>query len=200
MPPAHLGVSNRVIALLERDDAVRSRLAESGDLFGGYHPDMEAVHIANAMELDRLLQGEWPSLRDVVAEVQDAAWTIVQHAISLPSLQRRYLSAIRVAVAAGQAPGWQEAMLEDRIRSFEGRPQRYGTQFDWDDAGELSPLAIEERETVDIRRAALGLPPLSIAVARQRELAASENHHPPADILKYQAERDAWAVRTGWRS
>jgi hypothetical protein len=40
----------------------------------------------------------------------------------------------------GDAPALQAAMLEDRIRAFEGRPQRYGTQFDWDANGEPSPV------------------------------------------------------------
>ena len=53
------------------------------------------------------------------------------------------------------------AMLEDRIRTFEGRPQRYGTQFDWDEHGHLSLLPLEDPAGVDARRRAIGLGPLA---------------------------------------
>lgn len=36
------------------------------------------------------------------------------------------------------------AMLEGRIRCNEGKRQRYGTQFDWDKDGLLSPHPIDD--------------------------------------------------------
>ena len=36
-------------------------------------------------------------------------------------------------------PAWQPAMLEDRIRVFEGRPQLYGTQLEPDEQGNMRP-------------------------------------------------------------
>jgi hypothetical protein len=46
-------------------------------------------------------------------------------------------------------------MLHDRICVFEGRPQRYGTQYHLNRAGELAPLPIEDEATVDERRRAV---------------------------------------------
>ena len=42
-------------------------------------------------------------------------------------------------------------MLDDRIRVFEGRLQRYGTQYDWNDAGTamVPMVGVEDPETVD---------------------------------------------------
>ncbi len=82
-----------------------------------------------------------PVLRRSGRTGSGAVWLIVQHAIGLPSFQRRCLALLEAAVARGEAPAWQVAMLTDRIRSLEGRPQSYGTQFDWDSNGELSPAA-----------------------------------------------------------
>jgi hypothetical protein len=67
----------------------------------------------------------------------------VQHAISLPQFQRQCLALLQAAVTRGEAPAWQVAMLTDRIRILEGRQQLYGTQFDWDANGQMSPLPIE---------------------------------------------------------
>lgn len=90
-------------------------------------------------------------------------------------------------------------MLEDRIRCFEGRPQRYGTQFDWDEHGELSALPVEDADSVDERRRAVGLGPLAEAVAAQRRLAIAEGERPPRDAAKRRLEAEAWAREVGWR-
>ncbi len=73
----------------------------------------------------------------------------MQHAIANPALQRQCLKLIEEAVERGEAPAWQVAYLTDRIRVLEGSPQIYGTSFDWDEAGEMSPCEIEDREIVD---------------------------------------------------
>jgi hypothetical protein len=59
-------------------------------------------------------------------------------------------------------------MLTDRIRVLEGRAQLYGTQFDWDQNGVMSPLPIEDEPGVDQRRAQLGLEPLAQAISHRR--------------------------------
>lgn len=52
------------------------------------------------------------------------------------------------------------AVLEDWILALEGKPQQYGTQFDWGNDGEVSPLPIADPADVDVRRRAVGLGPL----------------------------------------
>jgi hypothetical protein len=200
MDPQKPALRERLIAMFEHDLRVRSQLAATGALFQGYHPEMEKVHVANAAELETLLGGDWPLTTDAGEDGQVAAWRLVQHAIGQPDYQRRYLVAIKRAVAEGHAPGWQAAMLEDRIRFFEGRPQVYGTQFDWDEAGELSPVPIDDPANVDARRAAVGLEPLAAAVERQRTQARQEGNRRPEDRAKRQAAFEEWARKVGWRS
>ena len=65
----------------------------------------------------------------------EAAWLVLQHAIDSPELQRKYLSILKNAAEAGEVTAAQVAYLEDRIRVFKGRPQRFGTQFAWDRNG-----------------------------------------------------------------
>ena len=86
--------------------------------------------------------------------------------------------------------------MEDRIRVFEGRKQRFGTAFDWDEHGEMSPLPIEEPEEVDRYRAEVGLPPLAETVAEKRRWAERE---PRPDFEAKRAEADAFAREVGWR-
>jgi len=74
------------------------------------------------------------------------------------------------------------------------------TQLDWDEDGQLVPWpAIEDAETVDDRRAEVGLPPLAEVLADRRRTAALEGDHPPADLAARRREADAWARAVGWR-
>jgi hypothetical protein len=186
------------MSMAERDLAVRSRLASDGSLFDGYHPEMRAVHEENAAALEEIIaQNGWPGADLVGEQGAEAAWLIVQHAIGWPAFQRRCLDLLQREASAGRIPAWQPALLLDRIRTLEGRPQVYGTSFDWDDAGRMSPAPIEDAEHVDERRAAVGLEPLADAVARHRRQAAAEP--PPRDLARRRRQADDWARAVGWR-
>jgi hypothetical protein len=190
-----------LLALLDADGRVWERLAADGSLFEGYHPEMATVHRANAGRLREIVaEVGWPGPGLVGEEGAAAAWRIAQHAIGEPAFQREALRLVEGAVAHGEAPAWQAAYLEDRIRSFEGRPQRYGTQYDWDEAGRISPYPpVEDPDGVDTRRAAVGLGPLEENTARMRAGVAASNERPPADLAARRREMDAWAREVGWR-
>lgn len=161
---------------------------------------MREVHDANAARLRAILaQRGWPGEPQVGADGAKAAWLIAQHAIAQPAFQRAALVALREAVERGHAPPLQVALLDDRIRVSEGRPQRYGTQVDWDSDGELSPLPIEDPDGVDGRRRAVGLAPLHQELARLRRAAAEESERPPADWAARQREKETWLRTVGWR-
>jgi hypothetical protein len=189
----------RLLAMVAEDERVRAELARSGELFGGYHPRMEAVHVANARELSAMLGGGWPTAAEVGEDGQRAAWLIAQHAIGLPQFQRQCFALLQAAVASGEAPAWHMAMLTDRIRVLEGRPQLYGTQFDWDENGEMSPLPIEEASRVDERRSQVGLESLAVVAVRHRREALESGQQPPAQRAQHVARQEAWARRVGWR-
>lgn len=185
--------------LRRRDEETRTRLMESGELFDGYSPEMEAVHLDNAAALEGLLEEHgWPTLSEVGEEGVEAAWLVAQHAISRPDLQRRCLALLIEAAAEGEVPAWQAAYLADRIRVNERRPQIYGTQLDWNDRGELVPQPIEAPAEVDKRRAEVGLVPLAEAVEMARQHASDEGHQPPGDPAASRARREEWARRVGW--
>ena len=190
-----------LLAMASEDLRVRSELAADGSLFGDYHPRMRAVHDANAARLDALVQERgWPGEPQVGEAGAKAAWLIVQHAIAQPGFQRRALEALRVAAERGHVPPVQPAMLEDRIRTLEGRPQRYGTQFDWDQQGELSPLPLEDPGGVDERRRSVGLGSLAEAAREHRAAAAAGGETPPTDWSAYRRRMEQWLREVGWRA
>jgi hypothetical protein len=189
----------KFIALAAEDARVREALAADASLYDGYNPQMEAVHRANAEALEAALESGWPGVARVGPDGADAAWLIAQHAIGKPEFQRRCLAALEEAAARGDAPAWQAAYLCDRVRSMEGRGQLYGTQFDWDENGEMSPQPIEDEDNIDARRAAVGLPPLAEAIARQRAGVAESGEPVPKDHARRRGAFEAWLRKVGWR-
>jgi hypothetical protein len=194
------GVREELLAMAAEDLRVREELAADRSLFHRYHPRMQAVHDANAGRLAAIMDRHgWPGEPQVGADGAEAAWLIAQHAIGQPAVQRVALTALSEATKRGDAPPLQAAMLEDRIRALEGRPQRYGTQFDWDADGELSPLPIEDPDGVDDRRRMLGLAPLERELAERRRAMTEGRERPPADWPARQGEMEAWLRAVGWR-
>ena len=189
-----------LISLAAEDQRVRAELASEGTLFQGYHPRMQAVHARNAARLTQIIDRYgWPGRALVGEEAAHAAWLILQHAIGHPTLQRRGLELLREAPRGDVHPS-EVAMLEDRILCFEGRDQVYGTQFDWDEAGNLSPLPIRERAALDQRRAKVGLGPLAEDLERRRTEIAESGEPPPKDWAQRQRELEIWLRQVGWRS
>ena len=186
----------QLLAMAAEDARVRAELAATGELFRGYAPRMEEVHRRNARDLLAIVgQYGWPGRELVGEDAMHAAWLVLQHAIGEPAVQRGCLPILCEAAARGEATPAQVAYLEDRIAFFERRPQRYGTQFDWDERGMLSPWPIEDADGVDARRAAVGLPPLADLIAKARKNAQGSV---PPDYAKRQAEMLAWSKSAGW--
>jgi hypothetical protein len=191
---------DELVAMAEEDQRVRAELAADGSLFNGYHPTMQAVHDHNAARLTAIIEEcGWPGRSLVGEDGARAAWLVLQHAIGHADLQRRGLLLLQDTVARGEVPAVEAAMLEDRIRFFEGRPQRYGTQFDWDEKGQLNPLPIEDEANVDERRRSVGLGPLEENTLRMRESAGRSGEGPPRDWAEHQRKFLEWCRAVGWR-
>jgi hypothetical protein len=189
-----------LLAMIAEDEQVRAELAADGSLYQGYHPRMAEVHRRNAARMTGLIgQYGWLGRHLVGDDGAAAAWRIVQHAIGDPKLQRAALPLLREAIAKGDAEPWWAAMLEDRICLFEGRPQTYGTQFDWDDDGQFGPYPpVADPDGVDARRAAVGLEPLAEKLRQMR--AAMANEAAPDDLAARRQAMNAWARAVGWRA
>jgi hypothetical protein len=79
---------------------------------------------------------------------------------------------------------------------YEGKLQIYGTQFQPSKNGELNPYPIENPESVNDRRLAVGLNTLEERTAELREQRARENI-PTLPDLEEQYEK--WLCSVGWR-
>jgi hypothetical protein len=186
----------RLLDMAAEQRRVHTELTQTGEIYQGrpLAPRLDEVIRRHAAALEAILeQHGWPGKALVGEDGSHAAWFVLQHAIARPDLQRRVLPLLRAAVARGEAAPAQAAYLADKICFWERRPQRYGTQFDWDAEGRLSPWLLEDPERVDAYRAAVGLGPLQEKIEQ-----FGRDEHRPADYERYQQELVAWAQSVGW--
>lgn len=100
----------------------------------------------------------WPNESEMGETFTLYAWLILQH--SNLDTQEAMLPFIQDAVARGEARPNHLATLTDRIMRRRGEQQIYGTQWGCRD-GEFGPHDLMDPETVDERRAEVGLGPLA---------------------------------------
>jgi hypothetical protein len=163
----HIVVSTEEISA-ERAKAVRDIEAMAGpdqlyrgrSVTGDITPDewkqQNAIDAGNIKRLAEIIDAYgWPGLRFAGAGSQ-TAFLVLQHADH--ASQRKYLPLLRDAVKRNDALGGHLALLEDRVRVADGKPQLYGSQLKY------NPLRfepIEDEANVDERRRSIGLEPLA---------------------------------------
>jgi hypothetical protein len=185
-----------LVKMEQHDQGVRAELAADGSLFDGYHPRMEGMHRAHAERLRAMIQRfGWPTEALAGADGAKAAWRVAQHSIGEPDFMRQCRKLMDEASRRGEVPRWQFAFIDDRIRVYEGCPQRFGTQL-CSGSGGLQVYPLEDPAKVEDWRKEAGLPPLADVLARARE------NPPPAnpDQQAKDAKEYAWRRKVGWLS
>ncbi|MEU0764718.1 DUF6624 domain-containing protein [Streptomyces microflavus] len=119
---------------------------------------------ANAGVLRRII-GEygWPGVPLVGQDGATAAWQIALHADTDTFMQRAAARAMHAATQRGTASIRQWAHLHDRCLLNADLPQHFGTQYlRGADGLQLEPVT--DPDTLDTRRAEVGLPPVADAL------------------------------------
>lgn len=189
----------RIIDLKNADLKLRAKLIDEGRLGDGYNEEMEVMHNKNAQVLRGIIEHiGYPTTKKVGIKASEAAWLIIQHSIGQPSFMRACCQLLQEAVDAGAADPSQLAYLTDRIAVFEGRPQLYGTQFDWDENGELSPNTYDDIMKVAQRRKSIQLNTLEEQIEIMRQRVADERQGPPKKLEERNRTYNEWRKRVGW--
>jgi hypothetical protein len=164
-PVKEPALRRELLKRVEQDQAIRNELISKGVK----NPDravlarMQAIDAANTERMRGIVSRYgWPSPELVGRDGAEAAFLLVQHADL--AFQKEMLPLVEKAYRSGGLSGQSYALLLDRVRVGEGKPQVYGTQAkrfeEWNgQEPELEP--IEDEANVDKRRAEVGLPPLA---------------------------------------
>jgi len=151
---------DELMARMEKEQNLRGALIDSPDDIQLLMRMAEA-DAQNTMWLDEVIQQQgWPTKSLVGEDGAQAAFLIVQHSPA-PQFQKKCLELLERAVKQSEADIINLVYLTDRIRTFEGKPQVYGTQGQTNADGLIIPFPIEDEEHVDERRKAIGLEPIA---------------------------------------
>ncbi|WP_330959334.1 DUF6624 domain-containing protein [Photobacterium sp. 53610] len=179
----NLDLQSQLLEMAKVDQEIRKELGESG-----WHKSSKAlqekallIDERNTQQLKSILNGRsWFTEAEVGKEGINSAWLIVQHSPDidfqekmLPLLEQSYLNREGVT-------GQEVALLTDRVRIDKGQKQLYGTQANWSD-GAIVFKPIENPETVDERRAEMGMPPLEFYKKLLEEMYGLKDH-PDIDL------------------
>jgi hypothetical protein len=156
---------DQLLRMLKSDQSIRKQLehpsagAKNADLIE-MSKRQAAIDEDNLAQLASIVaKSGWPKLSVVGTRGSLAAFLVLQHA---PLAQQiKYLPMIKQRYQEGEISGQYLALLEDRVLVRQGKPQRYGTQVEFDlstRSRELYPIA--NLETVDVRRKEMGMPSL----------------------------------------
>lgn len=192
-------IAENIIALKNADLALREKLVQSGQLCEGYNEEMKELHNRNAKILSDIIDTiGYPTIDKVGKEANEATWLIIQHSIGQPQFMKKCAELLESAVREDKADLKSLAYLTDRIAVFEEKQQLYGTQFDWDENGNLSPNPFDDFNKVNERRKSIGLNTMEEQTEIIRRQAKNENQSPPTDIENRKQEIEQWKKNVGW--
>lgn len=181
-------ISKQIMALAEKDLAVRERLASEGKLSGGYDPEMERVHKENAEQLRKIIREiGFPTVSKAGTEASAAAWLIIQHAIGEPEFMKACYQ--MMTENKDDINPSNIAYLYDRIQVFESKPQRYGTQL----TAAGIPYPVEDKNSLNLERLKMNLPPFP-----QEVINAIQSVENIPEIDGKDADYTAWRKKVGW--
>jgi len=154
------------------DQAPREALDSVGKKFGYGSEEMrnhwKKIHISDSINLSIVSavieRHGWLSEKETSKKANEVLFLVIQHSDS--ATQLKYLPTLKAAVKIGKAPARNQAYLEDRIRTNQGKFQIYGTQFQGDANGKMSLYPIEDEPNVNKRRKKVGLDSLEVHAKR----------------------------------
>jgi hypothetical protein len=127
-------------------------------------PRICASDRSNGIWLLRYLRTHtWPARTVVGEKIAGAAWLLAQHADTYPAFQRHALSRMAPLLANRDVDPSSYANLFDRVAIADGRPQRYGTQIDFDRRRRcIVKPTLEDENGIDRFRQQVGLRQLHV--------------------------------------
>lgn len=160
----------RLLEIGRRDQDIRQAFmmafnTQNQALIDSLTREMHAIDSINEMEICDILDTRGFVGRDQVGEACGVFWMVIQHAPL--ELEKKYFPKFVEAMKRGDIPKSHIAMMDDRIAMFEGRPQRYGTQYVEKEQGKWALYELLDAEKVDQWRQEMDLGPLADDLKRR---------------------------------
>jgi hypothetical protein len=163
---ADVELRDELLAMAEADQELRTDMSPERMQDTAFISQMLTSQLEHQARMREILDEHgWPDAGMVGVDGAQAAWLLVQHGDA--DLQEQALLLMRESADAGVTAA-DIAMMTDRILVERGQPQLYGTQFQFLD-GKLVQDPVDDPDSVDVRRAEVGLPPMDEYVRMLQE-------------------------------
>jgi hypothetical protein len=147
-----------ILHMKEVDQDARMAVIKAGMDLTALEKISQEIDLPNTERMKQIIaENGWPTKSLVGADGAFAAWLIVQHATHDVKFMERCLVLMQEAADKGEASRKDLALLIDRVRVRQGKPQLYGTQFKGGPDGSWVPDSIEDEAHLEERRRAMGL-------------------------------------------
>lgn len=165
-------ITKQLLAIDELDQRYRNQIEETIARFGSdskesktLFKNMKTTDSLNLIQVAAIIDKYgWLGSDKIGSQANTTLFMVIQHA-ELPD-QIKYLPLMREAVKKGNAKANSLALLEDRVALKQGKRQIYGSQISWNmQTNESFVAPLEDPDTVDQRRAEVGLPTLQSYLA-----------------------------------
>lgn len=128
---------------------------------------MTALLSANTTDLKSILNAhEWVKISQFTAKADNEAWMIVINAEQDLAFQKKTLATLAKLWESKETSPRNYAYLSDQLAVKEGKAQMYGTQGACKGEGLWEPYAIAEPDTINERRARMGMEKLEDYIQR----------------------------------
>lgn len=159
-PPRKPALRDELLRMGREDQAARAFLMSGKEPTPAEQDRLQATDARDLARLQQIVRDSgFPNAADVGRDAVAAAWLLVQHANADPGFQQQILSQIQGLGEGDGISGQDVALLTDRVLLAQGKPQRYGTQYEGGMGSPLRLRPLEDPAGVDARRAALHLMP-----------------------------------------
>ncbi len=153
-------LKQRLIRIGKRDQAVRKPKYISDTASKRLVREQEETDAKLTAELRRIVAKKgWPTIVLVGLSASENASLILTHSPD-HDFQRKLIPQLQQLAEDGRILGSSIAGIVDKVLVSEGKPQRFGTQFNWTN-GRLDMLPVENQEHLEERRAQYLLPPMA---------------------------------------
>lgn len=151
---------DELLAMERADQAARNALTPGNAADTGLQQKMLATDAANLARLKQIVDRHgFPASGQVGRAGISAAWIIVQHAVGDPAFQTDMLERMRAYDERDGISRQQLALLEDRVRLAQGKPQVCGSQYTGGFGAPLELRPVQDIAHLDARRARMGMMP-----------------------------------------
>jgi hypothetical protein len=162
-------------------------------------PEYRAMRARDFQRRERVLQIVAQSESLSAEDYYHAAW-IMNHGDTAEDAQHAHSLALRSSELGHRPARWLAAASYDRWLMYQGKPQKYGTNYIYD--GKKDRLWDVDPSTTDAERAEWDVPPLAEQLHKAEEANRHKTPMSEKELQEFQANAPEWfkAILKKWRT